>query len=314
MEDQGRYGGSFLGKIELNIFNFDGTLFRSPCPNPAVRELSFLNQEPFLISQSVKDLSEIFLADGGLNSPPASRHHATLGSVPMLTSPFPSQIWDLNSISKLKSMPGQIQQGLGWFQDVATVSPPAVPDPAPNHLWMKDIVSLVMSSMSNKSTADGVTRCVTVLLAGRSAAFEPVIQRLVAQKGLRFDKLGFKNTDESHTIEFKTRFISQMVQEHKPRFVNIFEDKKTQADQLTAFCAHKLEPQGILWRVYNVGGQDNESYLPRHVELDLARYLIHKHGSGEYEIEEDIKYTGVMLDKECQRDLARVRGNDIDML
>jgi hypothetical protein len=41
MEPADRITEPFDGYTELNIFDFDGTLFRSPCPSPKVLYLSF---------------------------------------------------------------------------------------------------------------------------------------------------------------------------------------------------------------------------------------------------------------------------------
>lgn len=43
MEPVDRLLEPFDGYTELNIFDFDGTLFRSPCPNPNVRSIKLIS-------------------------------------------------------------------------------------------------------------------------------------------------------------------------------------------------------------------------------------------------------------------------------
>eukprot|EP01122_Echinamoeba_exundans_P004749 TRINITY_DN14990_c0_g1_i1.p1 TRINITY_DN14990_c0_g1~~TRINITY_DN14990_c0_g1_i1.p1 ORF type:complete len:452 (-),score=98.70 TRINITY_DN14990_c0_g1_i1:39-1370(-) len=253
MEPADRITEPFDGYTELNIFDFDGTLFRSPCPSP--------------------------------------------------------KIWDKSSLGRIKGMPGPKQNGLGWFQDTITLSPPVVADPPPADLWIETVVAKVEQSMENKPiepTASENVRCITVLLTGRSTNYTAIVERMVAHRKLKFDRMGLKPVESSlATMDFKQEFIKTLVRECKPKFVNIFEDREDHVKKFTSFFANHLSPKEIGWKVHDVSHLDGDSFLPREQEMEIVKILMDKYGGGELEIEELVTYTAVVLNEKSKEKLRK---------
>lgn len=213
-------------------------------------------------------------------------------------------------------MPGK-QNGFGWFQDPITLSPPCVPDPPPPDLWIDAVVEKVEKSMSNillePPSTEGdsqqpKSRCITALLTGRSSLYDEIIKRMVNHRGLKFDRFGLKpvGTDLA-TMDFKQEFIRGLIRDFKPKFVNIFEDREEHVKKFTTFFAKTLSPHGIGWKVHDVSHLDGDSFLSRSQEMEIIRTLVEKYGNGEWEIENSVSYTAVVLDNDSKQKLLKVR-------
>lgn len=207
-------------------------------------------------------------------------------------------------------MPGPGQNGLGWFQDVITLSPSVVPDPPPADLWLDPVVRRVEQSMNNdpiEPTHLAPVRCITVLLTGRSTNYDAIVRRMVEQRSLKFDRFGLKPTDGGKTtMDFKQDFIRNLVKDCKPKFVNLFEDRVDHVKKFTSFFAGFLSPREIGYKIHDVGHLDGESYLTREKEMEVINYLVDKYGAGELEVEESVTYTAVVLDDKSHAKLKKV--------
>ena len=142
----------------LNIFDFDGTLFDSPNPNP--------------------------------------------------------KLWQNKTLGKLKA--SFDQGGYGWYQNVLTLDEKYIE----GHDFNEDVVADAKKSIANP-------HAVTVMLTGRSDAFEKVVNKLLTDKGLDFDFTKFKPSDTSETtMEFKKRVINELLEQHpEVNEVNMWEDR-----------------------------------------------------------------------------------------
>jgi hypothetical protein len=212
----------------LNIFDFDGTLFRSPAPNP--------------------------------------------------------QIWDSSLIGKIKSAIDQ--SGLGWFQDVVTLSPPYVPEHPTDEWYVSDIKQQVLDSMNDPA-------CVTVLLTGRSVKYLEIIKNLIAPAGLVFDEMGLKPGPEVTTMDFKVQFIATMVTKYQPFRLCLWEDRPQHAEKFRVTLKQRfpyIDSQVIMV-------DSAETYLPVEKEIEIIEVLTKNSGNAIH-YKENVVFTGVMIDEE----------------
>lgn len=223
------------GVSEVNIFDFDGTLFRSPEPN------------------------------------------------------FTK--WSSEAVGKLKGHPRD--RGLGWFQEVITLSAPYVPVAPGEEWWNQQLVKRVRESMASESA-------VTVLLTGRTESYRENIQTLISHLNLAFDVVGLKSPPEMKTMEFKKEFIDGLVAKYKPRKINMWEDRPNHLEEFSRFLLEKKQLQGIDFEVHFV--EMPPHFLPEEKEREVIDFLMNKHGR-EYIIKDIVEYTGVLLDRDSHRKL-----------
>jgi len=150
----------------------------------------------------------------------------------LFRSPAPNPaLWDYSLIGKIKSTADQ--NGLGWFQDVVTLSEPYVPvDPSAD--WFVDeIKERVLESMSNPSA-------ITVLLTGRTVLYTHILKRIVKSAGLEFDEYGIKPGPSVTTMAFKIDFIAKLVQKYEPHRITMWEDRPAHANKFKSILAQKI--------------------------------------------------------------------------
>jgi len=227
------YSRSRMEGKTLNIFDFDGTLFKSPVPNP-------------------------------------SR-------------------WDSNLIGKFKST--KEQGGLGWFQDIETLSEPYVPI-LPGDDWFEPHVrQAVLDSMNDDNSH-------TVLLTGRTVIYQTLVESFIKHAGLVFDACGFKpsSLDEEHlpTMTFKRDFIKNMIDVYKPGKVRIWEDREDHITKFTKFIQN--EYSHLEHQIIHVD-PPGETHLSYELEVSLVATLKERSKSLT-EWDEQVLFTGVFLDEE----------------
>jgi len=215
----------------VNIFDFDGTLFRSPVPNP--------------------------------------------------------KLWDNSLIGKIHSTTDQ--SGLGWFQDIITLSHPYVPLYPEEKWYVAEVKEKVLESMKDPTA-------ITVLLTGRTVQYQSMIKRIVDHAGLQFDEYGLKPGPEVTTLNFKIDFIAKLVSKYQPYRLVLWEDRPTHAEKFTIRLKQKFPY--VDCRVIAVPSA--ETYLPQHLELELIQTLSLNSGN-KMDYKEIISFAGVFLDDEsCQ--------------
>uniref|UniRef100_A0A6B2L658 Swiss Army Knife RNA repair protein HAD domain-containing protein n=1 Tax=Arcella intermedia TaxID=1963864 RepID=A0A6B2L658_9EUKA len=210
----------------MNVFDFDGTLFKSPVPNP--------------------------------------------------------QNWDSKLIGKLKSTIDS--QGLGWYQDILTLSEPYVPSNPGEEWFVTHIKEQVRKSMREQ-------KCATALLTGRTVNYAGIIHKIIQSAGLEFDDYGFKPLTEVTTMNFKKQYLRDLVSKYNPKEIYIWEDREKHAKEFEKFFAAQFP--GIQCKV-NLLTEDYETYLPKEQEIELVNQLKVKSGLS-VEWQEIVLYTAVTL-------------------
>eukprot|EP01125_Pyxidicula_operculata_P011285 TRINITY_DN3691_c0_g1_i1.p1 TRINITY_DN3691_c0_g1~~TRINITY_DN3691_c0_g1_i1.p1 ORF type:complete len:418 (-),score=101.17 TRINITY_DN3691_c0_g1_i1:9-1262(-) len=216
----------------LNVFDFDGTLFKSPAPNP--------------------------------------------------------KLWEKPSFGKILEM--RSSTGLGWFQDTLTLSEPYVPSNPGPEWFSEEIKNKVIESMNDDN-------CVTVLLTGRTTEYLPIVEKMLDFAGLKFDALGFKPVSEDEdripTMEFKKKFLAELISIYAPNALNMYEDRPRHTEQFRDHFA--ANHQNITTNVIQV--KPVETYLPEPQEIELIQQLITRSKNSEFRsIEKQVLYTGIVLD------------------
>lgn len=177
---------------ELHIFDFDGTLFRSPCPNPALYDSGTLN---------------------------------------MITQP--------TSVN-----------GFGWFQNLATLSPPFVPEspPADDRHFIQEIIA-----QFHQCKQSGFPIAV---MTGRHEAFRPRVQHLLSCAHLTANEVHLKPTETFGTVRYKATTILDMIGRHHPAKVVYYEDRLDQGRRIENAVQYLL------------GSPVDLKYRPRQLRVD----------------------------------------------
>jgi len=214
--------------ITVNIFDFDGTLFRSPTPH--------------------RDRW--------------GRSHGTICGM-------------------------RTDGGLGWFQDVITLSPPYVPA-APDSSWfIANVVDKVIQSMNTPT-------CLTVLLTGRAAEYFNIIETIVTNHKLQFDYYALKNSQEKRTMQFKKDFITDLLALlPNVKYLNIWEDRPKHALEFEEWL--KLAFTNIVSVIHRI--EELDTNLPEEIEIDLIRKLIERNcPDAKLKLERIVEHSVVELD------------------
>lgn len=156
--------------MELHVFDFDGTLFRSPAPNPALHDQHTMN----LIAQ------------------PRSN------------------------------------KGYGWFQHIATLSPPYVPErPAPDDpMFIKEIVGEL-----RKAQAQGFP---TAVLTGRDEKYRHRIEAILAGGRIAVDEVILKPGETAGTVKYKALTFLRLARKFNPSRIVYYEDRVDQGRKINA--------------------------------------------------------------------------------
>ncbi|GES86972.1 tat pathway signal sequence [Rhizophagus clarus] len=267
--------------LVINIFDFDGTLFSSPEPNPA--------------------------------------------------------IWENKLVGHLKNENVIFK---GWYQDRRSLS--FGNQDRLNNRWNYKLVNIVKNSMKAENT-------LTVLLTGRNYdEFHELITEMVERKGMRFDVMGFKptnniidwrlyykpniiekigrdmyeklimnqtitGTQKLTTKEFKMHFIGDLISHHPPPIsINIWEDRPNHFFAFEAYL-EKLKSlgkikEGTVHKVFL-----SKNFLEPFREYDIVMGMIKDHNYrseqinlGKIGIVRKIQYAGIFFDQQVIDKLKRI--------
>lgn len=219
-------------------------------------------------------------------------------------------MWLKESIGKLKSEPSQ--GGLGWYQDVLTLSAPYVPVQPEDRWWIQSVVEKVHESIASP-------HCLTVLLTGRTTAYLSIITALVQHKGLCFDHTLLKPLGGHRTFDFKRSAVRLLLSTYKnvthlnvhmslsliirckllSPLHQIYEDRDDHADKFRELLQQLKSIKGAVHLVE----EQTESCLPRVQELELVGALLSRYGSGLLELHESVEYSCVLLDSASHKRL-----------
>ena len=156
--------------MELHVFDFDGTLFRSPAPNPQQHDKHTLE---------------------------------------MIAQP-------------------RSNKGYGWFQHLATLSPPYVPaTPAPDDpFFIQEIVSCF-----HEAKRQGFP---TAVLTGRDEKYRQRIQQILASGGIAPDEVILKPGENSGTVIYKAMTFARLARKYAPTRIVYYEDRVDQGRKIHA--------------------------------------------------------------------------------
>jgi len=96
-------------------------------------------------------------------------------------------------------------------------------------------------------------------------------------------------------MNFKQAFITSLVQKYSPTQIEIFDDRENHVISFKDFMKKKFAD--IPFRVHHVQEEPSATYLPEELELKLIEELA-RQAKRPFEYQRDVRYTGVMLDKE----------------
>lgn len=210
--------------VELHIFDFDGTLFFSPTAEAAALEAALKLRSPSATdAAALVDTPEVA----------AKKLHGLLRN-PVSTG------------------------GLGWYQSLLTLSPPAVPARPEEGTWyvqpilahMRAIVAArnamlqkkrrtTVVGAGGKSTSagpDGATDEMPLLyvLTGRDTKYHDRIWTLLQHVGLdtEVEDVLLKPHETAGTVKYKLNQFFSLIQYHQPNRVFYYEDRVEQGGRL----------------------------------------------------------------------------------
>lgn len=153
------------------------------------------------------------------------------------------------------------------------------------------VVECVLESMKDPNAT-------TILLTGRSNKFSERIEKILSHKNLVFDEFGYKPEEVQDlqritTMQFKEKFVSDMVAKYSPAQVNIWEDRYGH------FVKFKnlMKNMKLKSRVHFV--PPIETTLPEAKEVELVQKLLSKYRPG-LQMERFVSHCGVEVDKRSQ--------------
>ncbi|KAK7198128.1 hypothetical protein NESM_000769200 [Novymonas esmeraldas] len=202
--------------VELHIFDFDGTIFYSPAAD----------------ADALADvLAEVNVAaDGGGGGGDAAAEAKKLHG--RLRNPVSSG-------------------GLGWYQSLATLSPPAVPEHPSEERWfvtpilahMRAIVAARSALVKQRRPTVGAGQAATrpaaempllYVLTGRDSKYADRIWTLLQQAGLdkEVEDVLLKGGETAGTVKYKLNRFFSLIQRHHPTRVFYYEDRVEQGARL----------------------------------------------------------------------------------
>ena len=196
------------GNVTLNIFDFDGTIFRSPVPNP--------------------------------------------------------KVWDKDTYNKLRNEIDHefpASGGYGWFQTPITLD-----DKYIDNEFIEYVVDEVRKSMAAPNTA-------TVMLTGRSTAYEGPVKKILNRKRSNFDAYGLKHGGT--TMNFKKEFIHEQIKKFKPTKVVMWDDREGHVKRFRQFLNNDMIPINPTLEDYEVNHVTvPEYYIDEKRERELVGILM----------------------------------------
>ncbi|CAM36624.1 conserved hypothetical protein [Leishmania braziliensis MHOM/BR/75/M2904] len=191
--------------VELHIFDFDGTIFYSPVADPNA------------LTAALVATGDLSVADAAVV---ANKLHGKL------RSPVSSG-------------------GLGWYQSLSTLSPPAVPERPAEITWFVEPILAHMRAIVETRNSLMRQRCSTVgtqppvptvdmpliyVLTGRDVKYYDRIWTLLQQAGLdkEVEDVLLKPSETAGTVKYKLNHFFSLIQYHQPARVFYYEDRVEQ--------------------------------------------------------------------------------------
>ncbi|KAG5478519.1 hypothetical protein LSCM4_04752 [Leishmania orientalis] len=195
--------------VELHVFDFDGTIFYSPVADPNA-------------------VAAALVAAGDLSAE------------------------DVATVAK--ELDGKLRNvtssgGLGWYQSLSTLSPPAVPERPDEPTWfvepilahIRAIVETRNTLMKQRLPTAGAQPAVPTadmpliyVLTGRDVKYHDRIWALLHQAGLdmEVEDVLLKSNETAGTVKYKLNQFFSLIQHHRPSRVFYYEDRVEQGMRL----------------------------------------------------------------------------------
>ncbi|EGG22610.1 OB fold-containing protein [Cavenderia fasciculata] len=210
----------------------------------------------------------------------------------LFKSPEPNpELWTPSMVGKLKAMPSE--DGLGWFQETATLDDPYVPS-TPSLDWFNE--NVLKQAIQSINTPDTIT----CLLTGRTFIYEEIIKRILKSVQLNVNYMGLKmisevGKDRVTTMDFKLGFINHVIDSVAPgRIVKIemYDDRIKHVEQFRAFLQTIPNIERSVVHI-----DEKPQYIDEDQETKLVEELISRNGKEGFQLKKKVSYTGSVLDK-----------------
>ncbi|KAF8285726.1 hypothetical protein TcYC6_0032650 [Trypanosoma cruzi] len=141
--------------------------------------------------------------------------------------------------------------GLGWFQSLSTLSPPAVPKSPPIQDWYVAPVLRRLKELKQRQSdalATGASECVKIfVLTGRDEKFRSRIEELLTHAGLcdMMSAVFMKPHETYGTVKFKLETFYTLIARNRPNHVYYYEDRAEQGQQILdgiRMLSHAVHP------------------------------------------------------------------------
>lgn len=211
---------------EMHVFDFDGTLFRSPVPHPRLKQLYG--------AECLEKLLQPVTA-GGLGW---FQDHRTLSPpyVPALL------VTPLSTSATLGNTPsdGDGTDAVNTSVADALQVPPAQPSAthfdkngAPLETLFIEPVCRRFLTLRSSSTEAAVSRLLMVM-TGRDESYRPIIESILAKGQLAADRVILKHQASAGTVKYKVSAFVSILAEHLPERVVYYEDREEQGSKIEA--------------------------------------------------------------------------------
>lgn len=174
-------------------------------------------------------------------------------------SPIPNkELWDSRMFGQLMS---EVERGgYGWFQNTITLDDKYIQ----NSDFNEDVVAEIRAANEDPDT-------VTVLLTGRTTAYEPQVKRILDSANLTFDHYGFKpvaKKQKIYTMNFKQEFIRDLVSMYGDVVsIEMWDDRRKHVDRFNEF----LDILGLNGGVHFI--KEDERYMDPVLEREVVERL-----------------------------------------
>ncbi|EKF26879.1 hypothetical protein MOQ_009410 [Trypanosoma cruzi marinkellei] len=141
--------------------------------------------------------------------------------------------------------------GLGWFQSLSTLSPPAVPKSPSIEEWYVTPVLQRLKELKQRQSdalATGASECVKIfVLTGRDEKFRSRIDELLTHAGLgdMMSAVFMKPHETYGTVKFKLETFYTLIARNRPDHVYYYEDREEQGQQILdgiRMLSHAVHP------------------------------------------------------------------------
>ena len=215
----------------------------------------------------------------------------------LFNSPTPNrERLDKRLYGRLMAQPDQ--KGLGWFQTPITLSPEVTTDIG--FTFNTGVAESARLTLDDPHT-------ITVLLTGRSVAFNDRIRSLCSEEGLFFDEVILKPGSNITTGQFKTKEIERLISKYNPNTVDIWEDRDKHVSLFNDLLSRHPSIVGTVHKV-----SSHEPSLPPAIEDSVIEILKETHGIVLESAGRKVNYYGVLLNKESSSKLKELFADSID--